>query len=110
MSDTGKGADKRRYPRVALVKRTVSRRDDAKAINGSLVDISVGGAAIEAQVEFEENLAIDLEIDDVGRYSGRMTRSFDDGFAVCFDLDEGEQEELGMEIERIRSTITDESY
>ncbi len=109
MSDVKQTENKRRHPRVAINKRVVGCNDFA-SMECSLMDISAGGAAIESDMEFEDDFEIDLDIEDFGLYSSHVTRSFDDGFAVCFDIDEDEQDKLIMEIERIRETIDDENY
>ncbi len=109
MSNEDRIEDKRSHPRVAISKRVVCR-SDLLSVDGLLTDISASGAAIETETEFDEDFSIDLDIDDLGSYSGQVTRSFDDGFAVCFDIDEDEQNGLIMEIEKIHDAIGDENY
>lgn len=90
--------EKRRHPRITISK-FVRTRDNVEAFDGTLKDISASGAAIDVDAKFEENFPVDLEIEDMGRFTGRVARSFDDGLAVHFELDEEEQKRLISEIE-----------
>ncbi len=104
MSDIGDETERRRHPRVTITKR-VSARDNVQAFDGTLKDISASGAAIEVAAEFKDDFPVDLEIEDMGRYSGRVARSFEDGLAVNFDLDEEDEARLISELEDLHATI-----
>ena len=101
--------DQRRHPRIAF-KRNVQTRSKNARQNGSLKDISASGAAISVDLDVEKNDMVEIDIEDMSPLSGRVARSFDDGIAVEFDLEEDEEERLlaemtalhgGMRIEEV---------
>jgi len=104
MSDSGKATDLRRHPRVTITKR-VSARDNVQAIDGTLKDISASGAAINVAADFEDDFPVELEIEDMGQFSGRVARSFEDGLAVNFDLDEDDERRLISDLEELNEAI-----
>ncbi|MDD9905866.1 MAG: PilZ domain-containing protein [Rhodospirillaceae bacterium] len=97
--------ERRRQTRYKIDK-PVTIRDGADQHTGRLSDISSGGAAVSAiddDTVFDEDQALELELDDVGRLPGNVVRTLDDGFAMAFDLDEEGEEQLITEITGIRS-------
>ena len=104
------GTDKRRHPRYPAKKptRTVSRERHHK---GNLKDISVSGASITPAAEFETGEPVEVDIEDVGSFPGRVARTPDDAFfAVAFEIDEDDEEPLLAEITRLRDDLLDEEF
>ena len=100
--------DQRRYPRVAISKSLRARADSYEA-EGSLIDISAGGAAVGLadDLDFDalDNLEVELDIEDMTPVDGRIARSFDEGFAVVFDLDQAEEDLLLAEVMQIHNDM-----
>ena len=48
---------------------------------------------------------VELHIGDVGAIPGHVTRSYEGGFAVEFDVEEKEKERIEAEIKRFRRTM-----
>ncbi len=104
------GSDKRRHPRYPAKKptRTVSQE---RRHQGNLKDISVSGAAITPAAEFETGDLVEVDIEDVGSFTGRVARTLDDDlFAVAFDIDEDDEEPLLAEITRLHDDLVDEEF
>ena len=100
-------ANKRRHAR-----RAVSR--PARAVAGTLeiavtvTDLSAGGAALHLDSPAEnldEDALIDLYIEDLDPLSGHLARTFEDGIAVEFDLDEAEEDRLLAEIMEMHNAM-----
>ncbi len=97
----------RRYP-AANSTRTKSPSQDH---SGALKDISISGATIAPGGEFEMGDVIEIDIDDVGTFPGRISRTAeDDTFAVAFDLDEDDEDSLMDEITRIHEGLLNEEF
>jgi hypothetical protein len=94
-SDTD--ADKRRHPRVNVAKTARAKSGDDER-EGVVRDISAGGAALEIEADWEDGAYAEIDIDDLTSLSGHVTRTFDDGFAIEFDLDEEEEDRLLSEV------------
>lgn len=94
-SDTD--ADKRRHQRVNVAK-TVRAKSGEDERQGLVRDISAGGAALEIEADWEDGDYAEVDIDDLMSVSGHVTRTFDDGFAIEFDLDEDEEDRLLSEV------------
>ena len=100
-------ADKRRHERVAL-DRTAEVHAGERRRRGRLRDISGGGAAVDLDAEQEEldqdpddrdrdldhGDAVEIDVDGLMPLSGQVARTFDDGLAVAFELDQDEQDDL----------------
>ena len=80
--------DRRGRPRLRVSKSVRERKREHR---GATRDISASGAAVVAEPGIEDRSSVDLDIEDVGDISGHVSRLFDDGFAVVFDLDEDDQ-------------------
>ncbi len=100
-------ANKRRHAR-----RTISR--PARAVAGAreiavtVTVLSAGGAALhlESPVEnLDEDALVDLYIEDMDPLSGHLARTFEDGIAVEFDLDEVEEDRLLAEVMEMHNAI-----
>ncbi|MDP6788287.1 MAG: PilZ domain-containing protein [Rhodospirillales bacterium] len=97
-------AEKRRHRRVR-VSKPVQAKTDSRQIEGSVTDISAGGAALNVDAEVDGESQVELDIEDMSPLSGTVARSYDDGFAVEFDLDEEEEDRLLTELTELHDTI-----
>ncbi len=94
--------DRRGRPRLRVSKSVMERKREHR---GATRDISASGAAVVAEPGIEDRSSVDLDIEDVGDISGHVSRLFDDGFAVVFDLDEDDKDRLFDEIRELREAI-----
>ncbi len=80
---------------------------DGKKYGGAIVDMSVGGAAIQVDVHLEMQPAADTPValfsERIGRIPARVVRSLSDGFAVEFSIAAGMS--LGRVIERFDRSV-----
>ncbi len=97
MAASDANADKRRHQRVNVAK-TVRAKSGDEEREGLVRDISAGGAALEIEADWEDGAFAEVDIDDLVSVSGHVTRTFDDGFAIEFDLDEEEEDRLLSEV------------
>ena len=107
MTDPKDQADKRRHPRIPADKpvRAVSR---GQVRRGRLKDISASGAAIHTDDPFDKAEPVNLEIEDMKDVSGKVARSFDDGYAVEFEMDEESQDDLLDDLAALQKSMRDE--
>ena len=104
MTDDANGRDRRRHARLTISKQV--RAVAGKELRvGVTLDISASGAALELEADFDEEERVELDIEDLSPLSGTVARSYDDGFAVEFDLDEGDEDRLVAEIMIIHTSI-----
>ena len=90
--------EQRRHVRIK-VDKPVKVRDESGEYDGQLADVSYSGAAVNAEgQDFEEDQDLELESEEFGLLSGNVVRSFDDGFAMSFDMDDEAKEDLVSEI------------
>ncbi len=90
----GKGEEKRRHRRYRVRKAARTKSADQDH-DGALKDISASGAAIEPRAEMESGTPVEVEIEDFGTFAARVTRTpEDDLFAVEFDIDVEEEDQL----------------
>ncbi len=93
-------ANKRRHARRAI-SRPARAVAGARELTGAVTDLSAGGAALHLDFpaeNFDEDALIDLYIEDMDPLPGHLARTFEDGIAVEFDLDEAEGDRLLDEI------------
>ena len=92
--------NKRRHARRA-VSRPARAVAGARELTGAVTDLSAGGAALHLDFpaeNFDEDALIDLYIEDMDPLPGHLARTFEDGIAVEFDLDEAEEDRLLAEV------------
>ena len=95
--------EQRRHVRVK-VDKPVKLRNESGEHDGQLVDISYSGAAVNAEsLDLDDDNHVELESEDFGRLSGEVVRSFDDGVALAFDMDDDAKSQLVEEISGLRS-------
>lgn len=86
----GAGIDqgRRRHLRIE-VERPVRLRVLGREYDGRLTNVSYGGAAVStAELPVAVDQIVALESDAFGTLSGPVVRTFCDGFAISFDMDE----------------------
>ncbi len=103
-------ANKRRHARRAIFRpaRAVA---GTRELTGTVTDLSAGGAALHLDSPAEnldEDALIDLYIEDVDPLSGHLARTFEDGIAVEFDLDEAEEDRLLAEVMEMHNAMRTE--
>lgn len=107
---TGKnGGERRRHRRHAIVRK-VRTRHNSKEHEGRTKDISAGGIAIEPHVDMGSGDAVEVDIDDLGVFSGMVARATGDGdsFAITFDADGYDKDDLIFELTQIHDDIATE--
>jgi hypothetical protein len=105
-------ANKRRHARRA-VSRPVRAVAGARELTGAVTDLSAGGAALhlDSPVEdLDEDVSIDLYIEDMAPLPGHLARTFEDGIAVEFDLDEAEEDRLLAEVMEMHNAMRAEDH
>lgn len=104
------GTDKRRHERFAVDRkaRTTAAEDE---YDGTVRDISASGAAIEPEIGLNIGDDVEIDIADLGHFAGRIARTVDDElFAVEFDLDSDEEDDLIAELRQIHDGISQEEH
>ncbi len=94
-NDNSSQDERRRHTRHPISKpvRTKAKTREHK---GKTKDISGSGVAIEPNSDIDHGDTVEVEIEEVGRFSGRVSRSSEDNdlYAVTFDFDKDEQKQL----------------
>lgn len=88
------GAEKRRHRRIHLSVPARFLASGGTEQKGQLLDISVGGVAIESPARPSVGTPIIVYIDEVGRTEGEVVRHLDNGFAVAFNASQAKRERL----------------
>jgi hypothetical protein len=100
-------ANKRRHARRA-VSRPARAVAGARELTGAVTDLSAGGAALHLDSPAEnlgEDALIDLYIEDMDPLPGHLARTFEDGIAIEFDLDEAEEDRLLAEVMEMHNAM-----
>ena len=102
MSITPVQNNNRRYPRYSD-SRSVRVKDQSTGAfwdrEGTLDDISGGGASIRIDVPLHNNAFVDLHVQGVGPVKGSVVRAYEGGAAVSFDIEEKEKAKLANSLE-----------
>jgi hypothetical protein len=103
------GDERRRRLRIA-VNKAVRTTAEALRHMGTLKDISGAGAAIEPSGNFKVGTEVEIDIEDLGIFPGQVARiaEDDDLFAVAFEIEPEEEDDLVTEITRIHDGIVGE--
>ena len=96
------GDAERRRPRLRVSKSVRERKRERR---DATRDISAAGAAVLADADIEDSSPVELDIEDLGDITGHVSRLFDDGFAVAFELEEDDEDRLFEEIRELREAI-----
>jgi hypothetical protein len=86
--------DRRRHKRVNVVLIGRCMLPSRQETNCNLIDISVGGAAIQSAAQVQVGERIVSYFDSLGGLEGHVTRLFDGGFAVRFANTQHKREKL----------------
>jgi hypothetical protein len=112
-SETGGQADNRRFERHDLGS-TVTVFDGERRRQGRVKDVSGSGAMLEMGSELESmdgppevGRYIDMEIEALSYMGAEVVRHAGDDFAVRFDLDDGECQDLAEEISSFRTGMAE---
>lgn len=90
-------ADQRKHKRISMMSEARLEVDGA-AHRCSLLDMSVGGAAIMTPLTLSPGVRGVLEIDGMGRFDVRVVRGLGIGLAVSFDVAPEQADALGREL------------
>ena len=102
--------EKRRHERFAVDKKARTTAGDSE-YDGNVVDISASGAAIKPEIRLDIGDDVEIYIDDFGHFAGRIARTADDElFAVEFDLEDGDEDDLLAELRQVHDGISREEY
>ena len=101
--------ERRRHKRYASTKAVRARAEGGKG-EGSLKDISISGAAVATELTVDQRDAVELDIDDLDPLFGHVARTFDDGFAVEFELDGDDEQRLLSELSALHEDILNEEF
>lgn len=109
---TGKNGDERRRHRRHAIVKNVRTRHNSKEHKGQTKDISASGIAIEPHPELVLGDKVEVDIEELGVFTGKVSRSTEENnfFAVSFDTDEYEEDELLSELTRIHDDIASEEF
>lgn len=98
----GKVQRQERYP----LKRRYKANVNEKKIEGEIEDISASGVALKVPPDslfnIENDQFIELQIENIGNVSGRVARTYENGFAIAFEPDQKETDKITAEIEKFR--------
>ena len=75
-----------------------------RAFHGSVENVSATGAAIalgEAGVAVDNGTFVDMHVEGLGHLSGRVARGYDGGFAVQFDADSPDLDNVAEVLSRL---------
>lgn len=105
-NDNSSQNERRRHTRHPISK-PVRTRAKTREHTGKTKDISGSGVAIEPNAEMDHDGQVKVEIEDVGTFSGRVSRSSeeDELYAVTFDFDKDEQKRLIADLTEIHNGI-----
>jgi hypothetical protein len=102
--------ERRRLTRFSVAK-SVRTRSAEHEHEGQLKDISGSGAAIGPNVGLETGDEVEVDIEDIGVFPGLVSRTpEDDLFAVAFDIEVADEDDLVDELTRIHDGIIGEEF
>lgn len=94
-------ADQRKHKRISMMSDACLEVDGTTS-RCSILDMSVGGAAIMTPLSLLPGSRGTLEIEGMGRFDIRVVRGLGIGVAVSFDVSPERASELGRELGRSR--------
>jgi hypothetical protein len=100
------GGTARRHTRFAFSERVRAVTEDGE-FEGESQDISGSGVGLLMDTVLDNATFVELHIGDVGAVPGHVTRSYEGGFAVEFDVTDKEKKRIEAEIKRFRRTLAD---
>ena len=96
--ETADAADRRRHRRVEIACLGRYMRADKSEAPCRLIDISVGGAAVQSSDTVPEGEHVIMYFDEIGRIEGPVTRSFNGGFAIGIQATVHRREKLAAQL------------
>ena len=90
-------ADQRKHKRISMMSDARLEVDGAE-YRCSLLDMSVGGAAIMTPLTLSPGCRAVLKVDGMGRFDVRVVRGLGIGLAVSFDVTPERADSLGREL------------
>ncbi len=94
-----------RRERTNFPKRYKIKLDKSK-FEGEVENISASGIAVKAPPDslfkIENDQFAELQIESIGIVSGRIARTYENGFAIAFDANEEQKGKIADEIEKFR--------
>ena len=97
MGDIPGGDEGRRHIRCDVFDTAIATIDGEK-YKCAIVNLSIGGAAVIFDVEFdnppEEGTTVSLDIDGLGKMNGYVARHLDEGMAIKLNVSENKQDKL----------------
>lgn len=88
----------RRYRRMQLSVPVKFLGENFTECQGTLLNISAGGLAVEAATRPAIDAPLVVYVDELGRVEGRVVRHFEQGFAIEFAATEAKRERLADRI------------
>ncbi len=98
-------SDERRTDRRFAIVRAVRAITGRWTRTGTTKDLSAGGAALSLHGEVAVGDRIGLDIEDVGRVTGRVTRFADESIAVAFDVEPETKDEVAAAVGRLHRAM-----
>ncbi len=86
--------DARRHARVAVDLEAKCLFEDRREATARVVDMSVGGAALEAPALGEARERVVAYVEEIGRLEGRIVRRFPGGFALHYEVSPARRDKL----------------
>ena len=102
----------RRHPRERVPKNvrvTITGKGGEK-IEGTVMDISPGGAGLSVNKPIDNNAFVELHMEGMGTVHGRVARNFARGIGVEFDLSEQERKAMEEELIKFRKTVARKKF
>jgi|GEM_PF-1502247 len=84
--------------------RPAQGRYGDRAFEGSVENVSATGAAItlgDTGVTVDNGMFVDMHVEGLGHLSGRVARTYDGGFAVQFDADSPDLDNVAAALSRL---------
>lgn len=104
--------DFRRHVRVAVSLTARCMFEDRREVFCRILDMSIGGAAIEAPTQGAMRERVVAYVDEIGRIEGRIVRRFAGGFALTWDVSEARRDKLADRltwiVNRVQLGLTDD--
>lgn len=99
---TNSAVDNRREHRRILVSKPTKIAEGNQEFNGSILNISAGGAGIRLDVQLRDSTQITVDIENVGAIPAKVVRQMQDGVGVKFQLSKEKEQRF---IEQISSIV-----
>ncbi len=102
----------RRHPRQEVPEnvRVTITGEGGEKIEGTVMDISPGGAGLSVNKPIDNNAFVELHMEGMGIVHGRVARNFARGIGVEFDLGERERKDMEEELIEFRKTVARKKY